>query len=225
MSTQRTFETVREVVASVRAQTVACDKLVLYDTWAENYEQDSATMDYHAPATVAKSISPHFSGDPEGAVVLDVACGTGLVAKQMKELGFGHFVGIDGSKRMLEEAKKKGLYQDLKQCILVQEPLPVQSGSYDVVVMCGALTVDHVAVSVIRELCHACKPGGLVCMTCRHGEDNMEYKASLERELKEMEVEGLWSCVAVTEKENWSKSVKAAGDSYISGSVYLYKKL
>lgn len=61
-------------------------------------------------------------------------------------------------------------------------------------------------------------------MTCRHGPDNLEYKAALERELKQLEDEGLWRCVAVTEVENWIRSVSAAGD-YVSGSVYLYKKV
>ncbi len=47
----------------------------------------------------------------------------------MKKDGFGHFVGIDGSKVMLEEAQKKGVYQDLKQCLLGEKPLPVQRGN------------------------------------------------------------------------------------------------
>ncbi|XP_070773742.1 methyltransferase-like protein 27 [Enoplosus armatus] len=187
---------------------------------------DVAVLGYDAPSHVANTISSHFTGDREAAVVLDVACDTGLVAKQMKKDGFGHFVGIDGCTGMLEEAQKKELYEDLKQCILVEQLLPVQKGSFDVVVMCGALTVDHVAVSVVRELCSACKPGGYVCMTSRHGSDNLEYKASLERELKQMEEEeGLWSCVAVTEVENWARAVSADGDSFVSGFVYLYKKV
>ncbi|GAA6223867.1 methyltransferase-like protein 27 isoform X1 [Lates japonicus] len=96
--------------------------------------------------------------------------------------------------------------------------------SFDVVVICGALSVDHVPVSE-RELCNACKPGGCVCMTCRHGHDNVEYKAALEHELRRMEEEGLWSCVAVTEVENWARAVSEAGDGYVPGSVYLYRKL
>lgn len=47
----------------------------------------------------------------------------------MKTHGFGHFVGIDGSKDMLELARENGLYQDLKQCLLGRDPLPVQLGN------------------------------------------------------------------------------------------------
>lgn len=47
---------------------------------------------------------------------------------QLKKLGFGKFVGVDGSKAMLELARQSGLYQDSKQIMLGEEPLPIQWG-------------------------------------------------------------------------------------------------
>lgn len=44
-------------------------------------EKDVAVLDYRAPSLAANCISSHFSSNREAAVVLDVACGTGLVAK------------------------------------------------------------------------------------------------------------------------------------------------
>lgn len=38
-------------------------------------------------------------------------------------------MGIDGSETMLKKANGSGLYQDLKLCLLGDDPLPVQSGS------------------------------------------------------------------------------------------------
>lgn len=67
--------------------------------------------------------------------------------------------------------------------------------------------------------------GGYICMTTRSNHDNLEYKADLEHEMKQMEAEGLWSCVEVTEAEDWERAVSAQEDGYISGVVYLYKKL
>lgn len=46
----------------------------------------------------------------------------------MKKHGFEHFVGLDGSRRMLELAKNTGLYEDVRQCMLGDEELPVQGG-------------------------------------------------------------------------------------------------
>ena len=65
--------------------------------------------------------------------------------------------------------------------------------------------------------------GGLVCMTTRTNRDNAQYKASLEQQLKLMEEEGLWSCVNVTEVEEWQRAVSEHEEGYISGCVYLYR--
>lgn len=62
-------------------------------------------------------------------------------------------------------------------------------------------------------------------MTTRSNLTNKEYKAALERELKQMEEEGLWACVEVTEVEDWERAVSEQEDGYISGAVYMYKKL
>uniref|UniRef100_A0A671TM77 Methyltransferase like 27 n=1 Tax=Sparus aurata TaxID=8175 RepID=A0A671TM77_SPAAU len=186
---------------------------------------DVAVLDYRAPSLAANSISTHFSGDREAAVVLDVACGTGLVAQQMKRHGFGHFVGIDGSQAMLEVARESGLYQDLKQCMLGEGQPPVQWGLFDVVVFVGALSVGQVPVDVVREYCKSTKPGGYICMTTRSNHDNLQYKASLERELKQMEEEELWTCVESSQVEDWERAVSEQEHGYISGAVYIYKKL
>ncbi|XP_076025000.1 methyltransferase-like protein 27 [Genypterus blacodes] len=130
MSTDtNTFEHVRAVLTLASKDTATADKMEFYNNWAENYEQDLAVLDYSGHRRVAICLSSCFTCDREAALVLDVACGTGLVAKQLKEHGFKHFVGIDGSKGMLDLAKKTDLYQDLKQCMLGKEPLPVQWGN------------------------------------------------------------------------------------------------
>ncbi|XP_041808179.1 methyltransferase-like protein 27 [Chelmon rostratus] len=220
-----TFENVKATILLAHKSSTSREKSNFYNSWANNYDQDVAVLDYRAPSLAANSISSHFSGNREAAVVLDVACGTGLVAKQMRRHGFGHFVGIDGSDAMLELARKSGLYQDLKLSMLGDEPLPVQWGLFDVVVIVGALSLGQVPVDVVRELCKSTKPGGYVCMTTRSNLTNKEYKAALERELKQMEEEGLWACVEVTEVEDWERAVSEQEDGYISGAVYMYKKL
>lgn len=66
--------------------------------------------------------------------------------------------------------------------------------------------------------------GGYICMTTRSNHTNLEYKFFLEQEMKQMEAEGLWRCVEVTEVENWERAVSAEDDGYISGVIYLYRK-
>lgn len=225
-SDTKVFENVRAVILSAHEGTTLKEKVNFYNSWAKNYDQDVAVLQYRAPCLAASSISSHFSGEREAAVVLDVACGTGLVAKQLKNYGFGRFVGIDGSESMLEVARESGLYQDLKQFLLGEELLPVQwENAFDVVVIVGALSFGQVPVCVVRELCKSTKPGGYICMTTRSNHDNLEYKAALESQLRQMEEECLWTCVEVTQVKDWERAVSKQEDGYISGAVYLYKKL
>ncbi|XP_028322836.1 methyltransferase-like protein 27 [Gouania willdenowi] len=221
----KTFEDVKSVILSAHKNATAKDKVDFYNCWAKNYEQDLVLLEYRAANLAASRVSSHFSGFPEAAFVLDVACGTGLVAKQMKENGFEHFVGVDGSEGMLERARETGLYQDLKLSIMGKEPLPAEwANSFDVVLIVGALSPSQVPVPVVRDLCRTTKPGGYICMTTRGNQDNLQYKTSLENELTQMEKEGLWTCVEVTDVENWEKAVAEFEDGYIPGTVYLYKK-
>ncbi|XP_060941465.1 methyltransferase-like protein 27 isoform X1 [Limanda limanda] len=221
-----TFEDAKAVVISVQESATYRQKFDFYSSWAENYDNDVAVLEYRAPTLAANSISKHFSGDREKAVLLDVACGTGLVAKQLKKHGFGRFVGVDGNEAMLELARGIGLYQELKQSLLGDEPLPVHwADSFDAVVIVGALCRGSVPVATVRDLCKATKPGGYVCMTVRSNIDNLEYKGALDRELKQMEEEGLWICVEVIEVKDWERSVSEKEGRYIPGVVNLYKKI
>ncbi|XP_051255678.1 methyltransferase-like protein 27 isoform X1 [Dicentrarchus labrax] len=212
----------------------AKERVQFYDSWAENYEKDHSLMSYRAPDLAVNHLSDHFTGNPEQALVLDVACGSGWVAKEMLELGFRHFVGVDGSKSMLEQAAKTGLYQDLRLALLGTQPLPAQTDTFDVVIIVGALDAGFVPVGVVRELCHAAKPGGLVCMARgeHSGTPANQYKKDLERELQLMEEEGLWSPVGIKQTDRYMEdphlSAERAKDMqeerYIRGSVYLYKR-
>ncbi|XP_036971785.1 methyltransferase-like protein 27 [Acanthopagrus latus] len=210
------------------------DRVDFYDSWVD-YEEDQRLMSFKGPDLAVNFLSDNFSGSPEGALVLDVACGSGWVTKVMVKLGFRRFVGVDGSKGMLQRAAETGLYQDLRLALLGTERLPAQTGVFDVVIIVGALDAGFVPVSVVRELCHAAKPGGLICMARGdHTQTPSErYKRELEKELQLMEEGGLWSLVGIKRTERYMENPHLTNEKggkgeqekqYISGTVYLYKK-
>ncbi|KAK5873390.1 hypothetical protein PBY51_018435 [Eleginops maclovinus] len=151
-------------------------------------------LTYRAPHLAVDFLDVNFPGVREKVQILEVACGSGLVAKLMAELGFRHFVGVDCSKRMLDQAAKTGLYQDLRQALLGPEPLPAQTGVFDVVIGVGALDAGFAPVSVVRDLCHTARPGGMVCMVRgdHRGAASEGYREDLQRELQLMEDKWLW---------------------------------
>nr|XP_020515303.1 methyltransferase-like protein 27 [Labrus bergylta] len=147
----------------------------------------------------------------------------------MSELGFRNFVGVDGSKGMLDLAAQSGLYQDLRLALLGTDPLPAQTGAFDLVVIIGALRAGFVPVSVIRELWQAAKPGGYVCMSRvdPKSESGEKYKLSMKRELQQMEEEGLWSPMSTGDMKKYMMDVyhnQTEDEQYLDGTMYLYRK-
>ncbi|XP_059911867.1 methyltransferase-like protein 27 isoform X3 [Gadus macrocephalus] len=127
-SETRTLDNVKDVILSAHMNLSPAEKVEFYNTWSENYDKDVSLLDYRAPLLAADLVSAHFPGERGAAWVLDVACGTGLVAAEMKKHGFGRLVGLDGSKGMLQLAKNTGLYEDVRQCMLGEDQLPVTWG-------------------------------------------------------------------------------------------------
>ncbi|XP_077361151.1 methyltransferase-like protein 27 isoform X2 [Festucalex cinctus] len=221
----RTVDVAKGTMRTLRNNLKMADKIQYYNQWAQTYEQDLALLEYRAPSLVAAQVSAHFSGERRAAAVLDVACGTGLAAKMMKQEGFERFVGVDCSEGMLQHARQTGLYQDLKMAVVGDQPLPVPLGDFDVVTLVGGLSSTHIPVKVIRELCQAAKQGGLICMTTRANHDNAIFKVALEAEMKQMEEEGLWRRVEVADVSEFQYNVTDNEDGYNPGCVYLFQRL
>ncbi|XP_078278348.1 methyltransferase-like protein 27 isoform X2 [Rhinoraja longicauda] len=224
----RTITDVQATIQSAHENCTVEDKISFYDNWSKIYEQDVKLLDYQAPLLASTCLADVMLEDRDRALVLDVACGTGLVAAQLQKLGFCNFHGLDGSEEMLQLAQSKSLYQSLQKCILGAGSLPLSSDIYDAVLIVGALSVGQVPYTTIRELHRVTKPGGFVCMTTRSNVSNQLYKTHLQALIEEMEQKRLWVKVTVQEIEVWEKATsvhESIGDSiYIPGTIYIYQK-
>uniref|UniRef100_A0A7N5P3Q2 Methyltransferase like 27 n=2 Tax=Ailuropoda melanoleuca TaxID=9646 RepID=A0A7N5P3Q2_AILME len=207
-------------------------KLHFYKRWAPDYDQDVAALQYRAPRLAVDCLTQALPGPPHAALILDVACGTGLVAAELQARGFLQLHGVDGSPEMLEQARARGLYQHLSLCILGQEPLPSSEGTFDAVLIVGALSDGQVPCSAIGELLRVTKPGGLVCLTTRTNPSNLHYKEALEATLEGLERAGVWQRLVAWPVDRWELATSelevgpgtSDNDGFISGIVYLYRK-
>ncbi|XP_059195955.1 methyltransferase-like protein 27 [Centropristis striata] len=225
----RTVEDVRNLLHSWRG--LDAQRMVdFYNRWAETYDQDMSVLSWRSPQMVVDFLCDNFCGSREEARVLDVACGSGLVAKMMFEQGFRHFVGVDGSEVMLQKAAESGLYQDLRLALLGTEPLPAQIGAFDVVVIIGALREGHVPPCVFRELCAAAKPGGYICLSRSDSKSQYgkKYDESVMKELQWMETEKLWTPVDVRDMNQYMidfhNQQDQQQDQFLTGTMNLYRK-
>jgi ubiquinone/menaquinone biosynthesis C-methylase UbiE len=146
--------------------TESTDELMdLYEDWAAVYDRDvNDTWGYSGPDRTLFWLRRYL--EPEGALVLDAGCGTGLVGVALSQGGYKHINGIDYSKAMLAEAAKKNVYQQLQQ-MNMNVALPIDAGAYDGVTCVGTFTSAHVVPEALRELVRITRSGGIVCCTVR----------------------------------------------------------
>ena len=83
--------------------------------------------------------------------VLDIGCGTGLVADYLIEESFVNVVGLDFSPEMLAEADQKDIYCSLIEADL-EEKLLIADATYAGAISCGTFTHGHVGPSAFHEI-------------------------------------------------------------------------
>jgi demethylmenaquinone methyltransferase/2-methoxy-6-polyprenyl-1,4-benzoquinol methylase len=103
------------------------------------------------------------AGLRQDMTVLDVATGTGLVAREaIKIIGDSHkLIGLDPSPGMLAEAKKS---LNIQAMLAYAESIPVDDSSVDFVSMGYALRHLSDLIVVFREFRRVLRPGGRVCI-------------------------------------------------------------
>lgn len=96
----------------------------------------------------------------EDAVLVDVACGGGLLHPHIAGKGYRH-VGVDQSERSLEVAREHGVDETVLSDVA---SLPMPDNSVDVVV--AGQCLEHVPepYKVVAECCRVLRPGGTLLL-------------------------------------------------------------
>jgi predicted TPR repeat methyltransferase len=89
----------------------------LFDGYADRFEEHLIELGYRIPGLIRRYVTD-FSKLGNIGPVLDLGCGTGLVALALSDLELGPFTGVDVSPRMLERARAKELYATLTEAAL-----------------------------------------------------------------------------------------------------------
>ena len=165
-----------------------------YDQWSKDYDRDLSTeFEYRSPRRAAEILAAHV---PRDARILDAGAGTGLVGEILASMGYRRMVAMDLSQGMLEEARKKGVYEDFHQMVM-GETLDYETGSFDAVVTVGVLTVGHAPASSLDELVRVTRPNGHIVFSLRP--DVYENSGFRERQ-DALESQGKWQLVERTEE-------------------------
>jgi SAM-dependent methyltransferase len=114
------------------------------------------------------------AGVAPGHRVLDVACGTGVLAREVHSRvtasGTGAVVGLDPAPGMLEVARRRE--PAIEWHAGVAEDLPFPDGSFDVVVSQFGLMFFPDRAGALREMRRVLKPGGAIAVAVWDSLDN-----------------------------------------------------
>ena len=163
-----------------------------YDQWAGEYDQDlDAVFAWNAPQNGANVLA---SLVPAGSAVLDAGAGTGLAGKCLADAGFTNMAAMDLSQGMLDEARKKNVYNSFHQMTL-GETLGFESGQFDAVISIGVFTLGHAPVQSFDELVRVTKAGGYIVFSLRTDMVDDGFQEYFKR----LEDAGKWKLAQVTE--------------------------
>jgi predicted TPR repeat methyltransferase len=130
----------------------------LFDGYADRFEAHLVELGYRIPGLIRRYVIEFMKVANIGPV-LDLGCGTGLVALALSDLMLGPFTGIDLSPRMLDQSRGKQLYATLQEARL-PDALRDDTGSWRLIlaadVMCYFGGLDEILASVRERL----RPGG-----------------------------------------------------------------
>lgn len=140
-----------------------------YDELSNHYEQIYLMVGYHDPLKCAELAKEMFGDASESVEIFDMGCGTGLVGQYLKERGFKKVVGVDASKGMLDKAREKDSYSELKELFLgLPDTFPAEyHNRFDAITAAGILAEGHLDNKVFDEMLLALKTGGYAIFATR----------------------------------------------------------
>lgn len=135
--------------------------LSYYTQFAEEYDETIARdQDYVAYQKIPAWVLEQLSAPP--CTLLDLGCGTGLVAKPFITRG-DHVTGVDLTPKMLEKAALLG-YQHLI-CHSLDQPLPLLSAHFDAAFLIGVMEFIQRPFALFKEIRRLLRDGGWLACT------------------------------------------------------------
>ena len=192
----------------------------LFDNYASKFEKSLvANLEYKIPKLIAEIILRDNNADSLGSII-DLGCGTGLVGAEIKQV-CTHLKGLDLSQKMLFEAKKKGIYDELiKQDILGYLASADLNFDYfiatDVFIYVGDLSdVFHLIKSRNK------KSGKLVFSTEHYNGDDYSLQQSGRYSHSKIYIESLCETFGYKLRHFENQALRTEKKQDISGGLYL----
>lgn len=133
------------------------DPIIIHEIYAHNY--DSQVKDYNSyQQELLFGMCYEYVKARDS--LLDIGIGTGLSSINFAKAGLNVF-GMDASKGMLEECKKKKFTIELKQHSITKIPLPYSNNSFSFIICSGLFHFFGDLLSIFGEVNRILNPSGI----------------------------------------------------------------
>jgi len=151
---------VRHLAASAASASGASGDYLrtLFDGFASRFETHLIELGYRVPGIIRHHVASFATAATIGPV-LDLGCGTGLMALALSDLDLGPFTGIDLSPRMLDGARAKELYATLREGRL-PEALRADTASWGLILAADVLCYFGALPEMFGAVRERLRPGG-----------------------------------------------------------------
>ena len=130
---------------------------ILFSDLGPRYDRMGAILSFGQDARWRRFLVSQIG--PTRPLVLDVATGTGLVAREIVDAGIGRVVGLDRSEPMLRSRSNGAAFANV---LGRAEALPFPDASFDALTVTYLLRYVDDPGATLRELARVVKPGGVV---------------------------------------------------------------
>jgi len=136
----------------------------LFDDYAEQFDDHLINMlHYQAPELLRLAIGREMDADEAAWDVMDLGCGTGFCGLLFRDLAT-NLTGVDLSEGMLEQARKREFYDELRQGDITQALADCEH-AYDLIIAADVFIYVGDLSGIVDACARALRPGGRFAFT------------------------------------------------------------
>ena len=197
----------------------------LFDDYAGRFDVELVgRLKYRVPRRVAEIVLGRAT--ERNISVLDLGCGTGLLGAYLGRIS-GPFVGVDLSGKMIEQARRHGIYTEFRQADLQEELLRTAPESFDYVTANDVFIYVGDISTVIPAAFNAIRSGGALIFSCETADESegpLVLRASKRYAHSRSSVERLCREAGFTRCAVEALELRLEGDVPIAGFIAIAEK-
>ena len=195
----------------------------LFDDYAERFDVHLVEkLNYQVPKLISSVVNRHLNPQASSRV-LDLGCGTGLVAAQLDISRIEVLVGVDLSQKMLDKARERGVYDELVKQDIVD--YLATCTAFDIIIIADTLVYLGDLQDVFVNIAQHLSTSGKLIFTVESYQDSTHTGYHLQHTgryaHRQDYVEGLLTSTGLTDFHVATVQLRQGAGSWVDGLLFV----